>query len=132
MDPARIKSIPLFADLSRKERKQVAQWADEIEVDEGAHLVTQGEFAYEFFVIREGAAEVTQDDRHVRYLGPGDFFGEIALLDEDRRTASVVATSPMRLVAMFGRDFRAMTGTVPEVVDKVRRAIEERLGSAEA
>jgi CRP/FNR family transcriptional regulator, cyclic AMP receptor protein len=127
MDPARLKKIPLFAGLSDHERHQVARWADEIDVREGEHLVNQGAFAHEFFVILEGTAEVTKDGERLTELGPGDFFGEIALLGEERRTASVVATSPMRLVVMFGRDFRQMEHSMPEVHGRVEAAIRARM-----
>ena len=127
MDPGRLDSIPLFAGLSKGEREQLARWTDEVDVDAGKHLVSQGEFAYEFFVIEAGAAEVTRDGAHVADLGPGDFFGEIALLETERRTASVTATSPMRLVVMHGRDFKAMARELPEVAGTVRAAMAERL-----
>ena len=128
MDPARLKSIPLFAALSDRERAQVARWADEVDVAEGKHLVDEGQFAYEFFVIEEGTAEVRHGEDTVASLGPGDFFGEIALLEHVRRTASVVATSPMRAIVMFARDFRAMEAELPDVAARIRQAIEERKG----
>jgi CRP-like cAMP-binding protein len=126
MDPARLKSIPLFASLSDAERAKVARWADEVEVEEGKHLVDEGRFAYEFFVIEEGSAAVRHGDEVVAELGPGDFFGEIALIEHVRRTASVVATSPMRAVVMFGRDFRSMETEMPAVADRIKQAVEER------
>ncbi len=128
MDPARLKSIPLFASLSDAERAKVARWADEVEVEEGKHLVDEGRFAYEFFVIEEGSAAVRHGDEVVAELGPGDFFGEIALLEHVRRTASVVATSPMRAVVMFGRDFRSMENEMPAVANSIKQAVEERKG----
>jgi CRP/FNR family transcriptional regulator, cyclic AMP receptor protein len=128
MDAARLKSIPLFGDLSDAEREKVARWADEVEVDEGKHLVDEGKFAYEFFVIEEGTADVRHGQETIGQLGPGDFFGEIALLEHVRRTASVVATSPMRAVVMFGRDFRSMENEMPGVADRIKRAVEERKG----
>ncbi|HZB03199.1 MAG TPA: cyclic nucleotide-binding domain-containing protein [Actinomycetota bacterium] len=126
MDPSRLKSIPLFADLSDQDRAQVARWADELDVPEGKHLVDQGRFAHEFFVIEEGTAEVRQGDEKLTELGPGDFFGEIALIESDRRTASVIATSPMQTIVMFGRDFRQMEAQMPSVAARIRQAIEER------
>src|ERR671918_505848 len=116
MDPARLKSIPLFASLSDAERAKVARWADEVEVEEGKHLV------------EEGSAAVRHGDEVVAQLGPGDFFGEIALLEHVRRTASVVATSPMRAVVMFGRDFRSMENEMPAVANSIKQAVEERKG----
>ena len=126
MDPARLKSIPLFGALSDAERAKVARWADEVDVDEGKHLVDEGKFAYEFFVIEEGTAAVKHGEEVIAELGPGDFFGEIALLEYVRRTASVVATSPMRAVVMFGRDFRSMETEMPAVADRIKQAVEER------
>jgi CRP/FNR family transcriptional regulator, cyclic AMP receptor protein len=126
LDPARLKSIPLFADLSDRERQQVAQWADELDVPEGKHLVDEGKFAHEFFVIEEGTADVLHGDEKLTELGPGDFFGEIALVEHLRRTASVVATSPMRTIVMFGRDFGQMESQMPSVAARIRQAVEER------
>jgi CRP/FNR family transcriptional regulator, cyclic AMP receptor protein len=126
MDPARLKTIPLFASLSDREREQVAQRADEVDVAEGKHLIDEGQFGYEFFVIEEGNAQVRHGDETIAQLGPGDFFGEIALLEEQRRTASVIATSPMRAVVMFGRDFRQMESELPGVAARIRQAIEDR------
>ena len=126
MDEHRLKSIPLFADLSHHDRRQVARWADEIEVAEGERLVNQGGFAHEFFAIIEGEAEVSRGDQHLADLGPGDFFGEIALLEEERRTATVTAKTPMKVVVMFGRDFRQMDSSIPHAADEIKAAMEER------
>ncbi|MGH2739141.1 MAG: cyclic nucleotide-binding domain-containing protein [Actinomycetota bacterium] len=128
MDPGALKSIPLFASLSNKEREQVARWADEIDLAEGKHLASEGEFAYEFFAIQEGTVEVTMGDQHVRDMGPGEFFGEIALVETERRTATVVTRTPVRVIVMHGRDFRSMESAMPEVADKIREAIRQRPG----
>jgi CRP-like cAMP-binding protein len=127
MDAARLKSLPIFADLSHREREQVARWADEVEVKSGKHLVDQGRFSYEFFVIEDGTAEVTQDGEHVADLGPGDFFGEIGLLGDEPRTASVVASSDMTLIVLNDRDFMEMARRMPQVADQVREAMAARL-----
>ena len=127
MEPSRLKSIPLFSALSDRDRAQVAQWADEIEVEAGRSLAGQGQFGYEFFVVEEGRAEVLKDGNRIAELGPGDFFGEIALLEEQRRTASVVARTPMRLVVMHRRDFQHMQEEMPRVAEQVRDAVRTRL-----
>jgi CRP-like cAMP-binding protein len=75
MDESELRSIPLFQSLTSEERRAIAPHADEIDVPEGTELVRQGEFAYEFFVIEEGTAEVNRDGEHVAELGPGDFLG---------------------------------------------------------
>jgi CRP-like cAMP-binding protein len=127
MDPKRLKDVPLFQGLSGKDLSQLGQWTDEVDIPQGKHLAEQGTFAYEFFVIEDGTAEVTRDGESVGTLGAGDFFGEIGLLESERRTATVVATSPMRLVVMTGRDFTHMESEMPHVAEQVRQRIQERL-----
>ena len=126
MDSSRLKSVPLFSSLSEKELKQVAHLADEVDVKAGQHLVDEGRFAHEFFVIEEGDAEVVHGGKTVATLGAGDFFGEIALIRTDRRTASVVAKTPMKLIVVFGPNFRALASDMPRVADKINATIEER------
>jgi CRP-like cAMP-binding protein len=126
LDPNRLKSIPLFEDVDDEEVAQIAPFAEEEQVDEGTYLVREGDFSYEFMAIEEGEAEVLRDGEHVADLGPGDFFGEIGLLEKDRRTATVVAKTPMRLITLTGWDMKRMEKTMPEAVDKVRAVIEER------
>ena len=126
MDVRELKRIPLFAELPRKQLKQAARLADEVEVAEGTHLVDEGRFAHEFFVIEDGKADVVHEGKVVNQLGPGDFFGEIALVTMGRRTASVVATSPMKVVVIFGPNFSDLTLHMPDVKKKIDQAIEER------
>jgi len=127
VDAKKLEVIPLFRDLSKKEREQIARWADEIDVAAGFQLLEQGAFPHEFFVVEEGTVEVTKDGAHVTDLGPGDFFGEIAILEHDRRTATVVATAPTTLIVMLARDFETMAEQLPDVADQVRAAIHERM-----
>ncbi len=131
MDAARLSTIPVFSRLSKREREQVARWADEVDVPAGKELTQQGRLAYEFFAIEGGSADVLQDGERIASLGPGDFFGEIALLETDRRTASVVATSPMTLVVMHSRDFRQMAREIPDVAEQLQQAIRQRLPAAD-
>ena len=126
MDAARLKKLPLFSDLSDKEREQIAKWADEVEVQPGKHLIDQGQFGYEFFVIEEGKAEVKRGDEVIAQLGPGDFFGEMALLEADRRNASVIASEPMRTIVMTRQQFISMEEAMPSVAAQVRQAVEAR------
>jgi CRP-like cAMP-binding protein len=128
MDAKRLEEVPLFAGLSKKERERVARWADEIDEPAGYRLVDQGKFAHEFFVLLDGVVEVIKDERHLTDLGPGDFFGEIALVGHERRTATVRATTPVRAVVMHARDFGAMRSEMPSVCDRIENAIRERLG----
>jgi CRP/FNR family transcriptional regulator, cyclic AMP receptor protein len=126
MDETRLRRIPLFASLSDKEIARVARHADEVDLPEGRALVREGAFAYELFAIEEGTAEVRQGDQPINELGPGDFFGEIAVMSAGRRTATVVTTSPMTAVVMTASDFRALARDLPGVVEKIHAAIEER------
>jgi CRP-like cAMP-binding protein len=127
MDENRLKPLPLFSSLAKRERRRLAQWADEVDLPEGKQLVREGDLAYEFFVIADGTADVRVGDRHVAQLGPGDFFGEMGLLDEHvQRRASVVTTSPMTAVVMTGGAFRQMSREMPEVGERVRAAVQER------
>src|SRR5262245_64349647 len=101
MEVRRLRSVRLFSGLSTSELERLAEWTDEVSVPAGHELAREGRFAHEFFVIEDGTAEVLQDQQHIAELGRGDFFGEIALLETERRTATVVATTPMRLIVMF-------------------------------
>ena len=127
MELARLQGVGIFSGLSRKELERLSAWTDELSIREGEELVTEGRFAHEFFIIEDGAAEVRQGGARIAELGPGDFFGEIALLETERRTASVVATTPMTVIVMFGRDFKQMEREMPAVADRVRAAIRARL-----
>jgi CRP/FNR family transcriptional regulator, cyclic AMP receptor protein len=126
VDVKTLNGIPLFSDLSKKDREQIAKWADEIDEPAGFRLVDQGRFAHEFFVLLEGAVEVRKDDEHLTDLGPGDFFGEIALVEHERRTASVVATTPVRAMVMHEREFSAVRHQMPAVAERIEAAIHER------
>ena len=128
MDASRLKKLPLFQDLSDKERERIGRWADEVDVQTGKHLIEQGQFGYEFFVIEEGKAEVKRGDEVIAQLGPGDFFGEIALLEADRRTASVIASEPLRTIVMTRRDFDEMQREMPSIAASIRQAVEDRQG----
>jgi CRP-like cAMP-binding protein len=127
VDPQRLKRLPLFALLGDDAVAQIAVAAEEVEVDEGHALIREGRPSYEFFVIEEGTAEVTHAGEHLAELGPGDFFGEIGLLETGRRTATVTARSPMKLVTIHGPRFRQLAREMPEFPTRVRTAIRHRL-----
>jgi CRP-like cAMP-binding protein len=126
MDESELRSIPLFQSLTSEERRAIAPHADEIDVPEGTELVRQGEFAYEFFVIEEGTAEVNRDGEHVAELGPGDFLGEMGIVGKAVRNATVVTTSPARVVVMTEQAMRSMASTNPAVADRITAVVEER------
>jgi len=127
VDASRLEGVRLFSGLSKKELGQLAQHMDELTVREGDELATEGRFAHEFFVIEDGAAEVLKDGERIAELGPGDFFGEIGLLETERRTATVRATSAMEVIVMFAPDFKKMEREQPAVADRIRSAIRARL-----
>jgi CRP-like cAMP-binding protein len=126
MDESRLTAVPLFAGLSRKERRAVAQRTDEVDLEEGRRIVREGEFAYEFFAIQEGTAEVRRGDQYLAELGPGDFFGEMALVSDVTRNASVIATSPVTVIVMTGQAFRQTKRELPEVAARIEQEIEQR------
>jgi CRP-like cAMP-binding protein len=127
IDIKRIEGLWLFSSLSKDELEKVARWVDEIEVPAGKTLAEEGAIAHEFFVIEDGAASVTQNGGEIATLGPGDFFGEIGLLETVRRTASVTAVTPMRLLVMFQREFKQMEREMPAIAERIRAAIYARL-----
>ncbi len=132
MDPSRLAGVAIFSDLTKDELAKVSRWTDEVAVPEGYELAREGQFAHEFFIIEDGAAAVISNGERIAELGAGDFFGEIGLLETERRTASVVATTPMELIVMFEREFRQMEREMPSVATRVRSAIRARLESREA
>jgi CRP-like cAMP-binding protein len=131
MDADRLAKIPLFEELDHHDLSIVARWADQIDVPAGTNLIQEGRFPHEFFVIEEGSAEVTHEGARLAELGPGDFFGEIALVEHLRRTATVTTTSPTRLVVMHARDFGAMEEKMPEIAAQIRSVMKERRGRNE-
>jgi CRP/FNR family transcriptional regulator, cyclic AMP receptor protein len=122
LDPSRLKSIPLFQSIPEEELKQAATFADEESVEPGKRLVNEGDFSWEFMAIEEGEAEVLRGGDHVADLGPGDFFGEMGLIEKDRRSATVVAKTPMRLLTLTSWDLKRM----PHTLEEIRRVMEER------
>jgi CRP/FNR family cyclic AMP-dependent transcriptional regulator len=126
MDEKSLRSVPLFDSLSKGDRKTIAQHADEVDAPEGTELVRQGDFAYEFFVIEDGSADVVRDGERVAELGPGDFLGEMGIVDRSVRNATVVATSPIRAIVIDEQAFRSMRALNPSVADRITAAVEER------
>ena len=127
MDDKKLKSVPLFASLSRDDARRVARLADEVDVAEGKELLHEGRFAYEFMVIEDGRATVSRaNGEHVADLGPGDFFGEIAALEDGRRNATVVAASPMTLIVLTANALRDVANSIPEVGQALRSVAAER------
>jgi CRP/FNR family transcriptional regulator, cyclic AMP receptor protein len=126
LEPSRLKAIPLFEKFAEDELRQIAPFAEEAHADAGDVLVREGDYSYEFVAIEEGGAKVTRGGETVAELGPGDFFGEIGLLEKSFRTATVEATSPMRLITLTGWDMARVEKAMPEAIEQLHRTIEER------
>jgi CRP/FNR family cyclic AMP-dependent transcriptional regulator len=126
LDPSRLKDLPLFREVSEHELTEIAPFADEVTVQEGEELVKEGDFSYEFMAIEEGEADVFREGEKVATLGPGDYFGEMGLLERDRRNATVVAKAPMRLITLTGWDLKRMEKSMPQAVVKIRQTMEQR------
>lgn len=122
-----IRQVPLFGGCSKTELAQVAAIADELDLGEGATLITEGERGREFLVVVEGTVKVTRDGRKLRDLGAGSFVGEIALVADVPRTATVVATSPVRLLVITDRAFKELVRKTPTIASKVMQSLGERL-----
>lgn len=132
MDPTQLAEIPLFADLGPDRLERVAAACNELDVEEGATLLREGDYGYSLFAVTAGTAEVLQEGVVIRTLGPGDVFGEIAVLSGGRRTATVVATSPLELMVLFNRDLWKLEHNAPDVVAALRETITARLGDPSA
>jgi CRP/FNR family transcriptional regulator, cyclic AMP receptor protein len=126
MDENSLRSIALFDSLPGDARRTIAQHADELDVPEGTDLVRQGDFAYEFFVIEEGRADVLRDGEKITELGPGDFLGEMGIVNKVVRSATVVTTAPSKVIVMSEQDFRSMSRTNPAVASRIAAAVEQR------
>jgi CRP/FNR family cyclic AMP-dependent transcriptional regulator len=122
-----LHELPIFADLSRKQLERVGRWADEIDLPVGYHLLDQGSFPHEVFVILDGTVDVTKDGVPLATLGRGEILGEIAILGGERRTATVVAATPVRAAVMMRREFDEMRAEMPAVAQRIERIARERL-----
>jgi CRP-like cAMP-binding protein len=124
---------PLFTNLSRADLVELAKLTEDLEFEEGKVLAREGEIGREFFVLVDGDVAVTKDGEEIRRLGPGDFFGEIALIwDSPRRTATVTATTPVRFFVLTRQAFRSLIDHHPDIEEKVLEVLEERVNTTES
>jgi CRP-like cAMP-binding protein len=128
LEPTQLKRIPLFSDASDDELRQVALFAESREVSEGTEVVSEGGFSRELIAIEDGTAEVTRGGEHIADLGPGDIFGEQGMLDNDVRSATVIATSPLKLISMGHFEVKRLKKDAPDVYGRIEKLIEERRG----
>ena len=123
----RLAQVPLFAGLSKKELVAVSSLATRLDLAAGKELTKQGETGNEFVVILDGEVDVVIDGNVVASRGPGDYFGEIALLSERPRTATVVAKTPVAIEVIGRREFRALVDDQPTIEAQLRAVMAERL-----
>jgi CRP/FNR family transcriptional regulator, cyclic AMP receptor protein len=122
-----LKRVPLFAGCSKGELRELALVADELDLKEGRTLVREGRPGREFFVLVDGTVRVSREGRKLAELGAGEWFGEIALLTNTPRTATVTSTSPLRVLVITDRSFRNVVERMPTIALKVLSTISERL-----
>ncbi len=127
-----LAEVPLFSALSRKELSLVARRAEDVKVDQGRVLVSEGSTGSEFFVIIDGKASVSKKGRKVATLGPGDAFGELALLDKAPRNATVTAETPLEVVVLGQREFGGLIDEVPGFARKLLAGMARRLRDSDA
>ena len=127
VDKSRIAAVPLIANLPAAELDEIAAAMSEVEVEAGAKVITLDDYGTAIYFIEQGHADVLPDGGEAtQTLGPGDTFGEIALLLTGERTASVVARTPMQLLSLSGQDFERIRARVPELERSMRRLGVER------
>ena len=124
--------VPLFSACSKKELQLISRRAEQVEVPAGKVLVREGAAGAEFFVILDGTAEVSRRGRKVATLGPGAFFGDLALLDRAPRNATITAKTPMQLTVLGQREFAAMIDDVPGFAHKLLSGLAHRLREYDA
>ena len=122
-----ISRVPLFARCSKKELRMIANIADQIEWPEGKTLIKEGRLGSEFFILIDGTVSVSRDGRKLRDLAAGEWVGEVALISNVPRTATVVTTSPARALVMTGRGFAQLMTDSPSIAAKVLAVLGERV-----
>jgi len=126
VDVSALKSIPLFADVPEEALAKVATFATLESAAEGKTIIREGGFSNDFYVIDDGTVKVEREGDHLADLGPGDVFGEQGLLEKHERSATVTATSPVRLIRIEHWELSRLRSAMPEVVDQLRKKVGER------
>ena len=126
MDVSQLKTVDLFAEVPDEALAKIAPFTKVDEFADGRDVVKEGGFANDFYVITEGTAKVEREGEHLADLGPGDVFGEQALLEKQQRSATVTATSTLRVIKIEHWELSRMKKAMPEVVDQLQRTVAER------
>ena len=128
MDVGQLRRIQLFSDANEDELDQLGAFAESVECNEKAEIIREGDFSRALLAIAEGTAEVTRDGKHIATLGPGDVFGEVGVLDNALRNATVTATSRLKLVIMGQLDVQNLKDSAPGIYRRIERLAQERRG----
>ncbi len=126
MDVSQLKRVPLFADVPEESLKKIAPFTKVDEFAEGVAVMREGGFSNDFYVIEEGTAEVTRDGEKIAEVGPGDVIGEEGLLEKSQRSATITATSTMRVIKIEHWELSRMKKSMPEVVASLSELVEKR------
>ena len=126
MDVERLRAIPLFQSVDEEHLGRVAPFVSQVEVSAGKQLVTEGDFAYDFLAIEEGTVEVRRGEEMIAELGPGDYFGEVGLLETEKRQATVVAKTDMKLLTLDSWDMKRLERELPDAAEEIHRIVRER------
>ena len=124
--------VPLFKGLDKKHLQRVAQLATKLSLPEGKELIREGETGHEFVIVLDGEVDVLHDDKVIATRGPGDFVGEIALLADRPRTATVVTKTPVSVEVIGRREFLTMLDNEPEIAAQLESAMKDRLAELDA
>ena len=124
-----LATIPLFSPLSDSDVRKLAAWFDVQTASPGVCLIGEGAAGYSFFVLTQGNAVVTSEGATLATLGPGDFFGEVAILGNGRRSATVTTTAPSTLLVMFGTEFRQLQAAHPEIAHEIQEAMRRHVAA---
>ena len=126
MDVSQLKTVDLFAEVPEEALAKIAPFTQVDEFAPGREVIKEGGFSNDFYVITEGTAKVEREGEHLADLGPGDVFGEQALLEKQQRSATVTATSTLRVIKIEHWELSRMKKAMPEVVDQLQRTVAER------
>jgi len=126
VDVSQLKSVPLFADVPDESLAKIAPFTGVDEFADGREVVREGGYSNDFYVITDGTAKVERDGEHIADLGPGDVFGEQGLLEKQQRSATVTATSTLRVIKIEHWELSRMRKSMPEVVDELQKKVVER------
>jgi len=122
-----LRRVPLFAGCERPSLDLIERLADEVDVPDGYHLMREGAFAQEFFVIVEGRVRIERGGKVINTLGPGDFLGEIAMIDHGPRTATAVTEGPAKLLVINRQGFNSLLAASPQITLDVMKALATRV-----